>query len=154
MHTGAALPATAKHAFLCQCLTGCAEPQVNNARTTSGSFFGLTRPGQGRQEEVEDLIGRGEETDASTAVTLTHSGYVGSRTCTAAERASRPWLMAHQTGELQSGLCVARSAAKRTSSRGPRSGDRKAGKVAAKHISCSRTPLGGFATFDLAKAPK
>lgn len=59
-----------------------------------------------------------------------HDGNVGSAACSAEVRASRPWLMPHQTRSRANGSVLARA------------------------INSSRTPIGGFANFDLAKAPR
>lgn len=67
---------------------------------------------------------------AEPTVKACHSGHVGSATSTDAERASRPWLMPHQTQDAAAGARMARA------------------------VNSKRTPIGGFAVFDLAKAPK
>jgi hypothetical protein len=61
---------------------------------------------------------------------MPHSGFVGNSHSSDEERKSRPWLMPHQ------------------------SHNRIAGKKMAKAVNAKRSPIGGFAVFDLAKAPK
>jgi hypothetical protein len=61
---------------------------------------------------------------------MLHSGFIGSAESSEEQRNCRPWLLPHQTG------------------------DRIAGKKLAKAVNAKRTPIGGFAVFDLSKAPK
>ena len=58
------------------------------------------------------------------------SGHVGSAVSTQEERKTRSWLMPHQTQDAAAGVRMARA------------------------VNSKRTPIGGFAVFDLAKAPK
>ena len=74
--------------------------------------------------------GAAPDTVADAQHSSAETGFVGNEETSAELRASRPWLMPHQTG------------------------DRKAGAAAARAVNSARTPIGSFAVFDLAKAPK